>query len=332
MAASSGQYEIVRKIGLGILGEVLLARPSGVEDPDRQVVIKSINPDLFSGAQIDPDQLDTINVMNAHLVHPGIVPMTAFNHSRGAYYLAMKYVRGDNVQGIWHQARSTGRPLPIGASLRIVADAAAALDYAHKVTRNGKPLQIVHGNVTPRNVFVTFDGDVKVTDFGFAALKDACGRTSLGTTRGKYAYLSPEQLRSLPIDFRSDIFSLGTLLHEMLTGSPLFQQENEYQTVRAIYDCKVAPPSAKNPAVPKDLDALVLRALAADPAARYPDAAAFANTLRGFWASQPAIAAETDLARLMTALYGPDGRPNGGFASINPARGTSVPVPPKRAR
>jgi hypothetical protein len=188
---------------------------------------------------------------------------------------------------------------------RILIEACAGLDYAHKRTdpTSGRPLGIVHRDVSPQNILVTFEGGVKVVDFGIAKAADQATITRSGVLKGKYSYMSPEQSNGLRVDCRSDIFALGVVLYELLTGARLFKRANDIQTLTAVSECRVLPPSHVTTRVPADLDAIVLKALAKDPAERYQEAAQLQAALEGWLSANRLPGSAAHLAAYMKELY-----------------------------
>lgn len=267
MLTHLGRYEIVSELGQGAMGVVYKAT-----DPliDRIVAIKTISLNL---AQEEREEYEARFYQEAkaagRLSHPNIVTIYDVGRSGDIAYIAMEFLQGRELRDILND----GRLLPIDQALDIVAQVATGLAYAHEH-------DIVHRDVKPSNVMVGPDGHVKITDFGIARMASAGVRTQTGMVLGSPKYMSPEQVTGKAIDRRSDVFSLGVMLYEVLTGQPPFMGENVnaimYQTLNAI----PAPPSTLNPAVPDMLNFIVAKALAKDVDVRYQDARELANDLR----------------------------------------------------
>ncbi|HZI06373.1 MAG TPA: serine/threonine-protein kinase, partial [Archangium sp.] len=302
MAVPFGKYQLLRKIASGGMGQVFLAleRGAGLE---RLVVLKLILPHLSE----DEDCL-TMFLEEARLVsrlgHPILITILELTEIDGRHCLAMEYVQGDDVRRLEKYARTQGKPLPVGLVLRIIAEAAAGLHYAH-LARNplGQPLQLVHRDVSPQNILVGFDGGVKVIDFGVAKAAGSASHTATGVLKGKYPYMSPEQANGQPVDGRSDLFALGVVLWEMLTGRRLFKGESDLMTLRLVRDCQVPVPSQLNPKLPPGVDELVLKALAPTPEGRFPDCGAFRLAIEDYILQYRLPASNAHLAAYLRDLY-----------------------------
>ncbi|MFZ5469618.1 MAG: serine/threonine protein kinase [Myxococcota bacterium] len=303
MALEFGRYQLLRKIASGGMGQIYLARAAGERGFEKLLVIKRILPHLVEDEEFFHMFFDEARV-SARLNHPNVVQIFDLGEVNGSYYLAMEYVPGDDLRRVQKQARHTKRPIPLGAICRIVADAAAGLDYAHKAKdAQGQPLNIVHRDVSPQNVLVGFDGGVKLIDFGVAKAMGRSQKTATGVLKGKYAYMSPEQADGLAIDHRSDIFALGVVFWESLTHKRLFKDENDVATMRRVRECQVPLPSEVNPELPKELDPLVLGALHKDAAQRYPDAMALRLEIEDFVVRQRLPASSAHLVAYLSELY-----------------------------
>src|SRR5690606_31580736 len=206
----------------------------------------------------------------ATLHHPNIVQVYDIGQEHGAFFFTMEYVQGQDLRTLVRAARKAQRAIPIEHILHIVMGVAAGLHHAHeKVGPDGRPLGIVHRDVSPSNVLVTYGGDVKIVDFGIAKAASAQVATIAGTLKGKIPYMSPEQCRGEPVDRRSDIFSIGTLLWELTTGRRLFHGDNEFAVLNRVARGEVPPPSSVRPDYPPALQAIVMKALCATPRGRY---------------------------------------------------------------
>ncbi|MBN1206690.1 MAG: serine/threonine protein kinase [Myxococcaceae bacterium] len=301
MAVPFGKYELLRKIATGGMGQVFLARErSAVE---RLVVLKLILPHLAEDEEFLTMFLEEARLV-ARLQHPNLVTILDLLEVEGRHCLAMEYVQGDDVRRLDKQARLKGRLLPPGLVLRIISEAAAGLDYAHKARdAQGQPLRLVHRDVSPQNILVGFDGAVKIIDFGVAKAAGSSQNTATGVLKGKYPYMSPEQASGQPIDGRSDQFALGVVMWELLTGKRLFKSESDMMTLRLVKDCQVPPPSQLNPKLPPGLDELVLRALAPTPDKRYPDCGAFRLALENYILQIRLAASTAHLSAYLRELY-----------------------------
>ncbi len=270
MAVAFGRYELLRKIASGGMGQVYLARTSSSQGFEKLVVIKRILPHLVEDEEFLTMFLDEAR-LSARLNHPNLVQIFELGEANHSHYLAMEYVPGEDLRRLETAARKRRQLLPVGLVCRIIADAAAGLDYAHKVKdAQGKPLGLVHRDVSPQNILVGFDGGVKLIDFGVAKAAGRVQHTATGILKGKYPYMSPEQVEGRSIDLRSDLFALGIVFWEALTSQRLFKSESDLQTMRMISDCQIAAPRQLRPELPAALDALVMKAARARPRGALP--------------------------------------------------------------
>lgn len=282
MGARLGNYEILRKLGAGGMAEVLLAKHLGIGGFERLVCLKRILPQLSVQEDFVRMFLDEARIA-AQFTHPNIVQIYEINEADGAYYIAMEYVRGEDVRRIYNQEVKHRKPIPLAIAAQIIMGAAAGLDYAHRQTdMQGRPLGIVHRDVSPQNILVSYDGHVKLLDFGVAKAAGKMGHTRSGVLKGKYSYMSPEQASGEAIDGRSDIFALGTTLYEITTGVRLFKRENELETLHAVIACQVKLPSNVIPGYDPALENIVMRALHHDPNQRFQTAGEMERALDGY--------------------------------------------------
>ena len=303
MALHFGRYQLLRKIASGGMGEVLLARIAGQQGFEKLLVIKRILPHLVEEEEFFTMFFDEARIA-ARLNHPNIVQIFDMGEVSGAHYLAMEYVAGDDLRRLQRHAVRTGVAIPLGVTCRIIADAAAALDHAHKARdAAGQPLGLVHRDVSPQNVLVGFDGAVKLIDFGVAKATGKIQQTAAGVIKGKLSYMSPEQASGAEIDHRSDVFSLGILFWETVTGTRLFKADNEPLTLQRVRECKVPPPSTINPKLPPELDELVLSVLKKHPEERKYDAMTLRMAIEDFTISQRLPASSAHLVAFLQTLY-----------------------------
>jgi serine/threonine protein kinase len=301
MAVAFGKYELLRKIASGGMGQVFLARERGAVE--RLVVLKLILPHLAEDEEFLTMFLEEARLV-ARLQHPNLVTILDLLEVEGRHCLAMEYVQGDDVRRLDKHSRLKGKLLPTGLVLRVISEAAAGLDYAHKARdAQGQPLRLVHRDVSPQNILVGFDGGVKIIDFGVAKAAGSSQQTATGVLKGKYPYMSPEQAAGQSIDGRSDQFALGVVMWELLTGKRLFKGESDMMTLRLVKDCQVPPPSQLNPKLPPGLDDVVLRALAPTPDKRYPDCGAFRLALEDYVIQLRMPASNAHLSAFLRELY-----------------------------
>jgi serine/threonine protein kinase len=262
--------------------------------------------------------------LSARLNHPNIVHIFELGAVEGEYFISMEYIRGrdlsETMRAIW---KTLGPPRPEMVAY-IGREACRGLAYAHNLTDDaGRPLGMIHRDISPSNVMLSYEGAVKLLDFGIAkALGDTAEATKSGTMKGKYAYMAPEQTDGDNIDHRSDIFACGIVLHEVLTGRRLFKGQNDVQTIERVRRCEVPPPSLQNPAVPPALDAAVLRALARNPNDRWQSAAEMADALDDV--VHDARFQPTHLAHLLYDLFPEGGGPRPASAQSTFPHGVTV--------
>jgi serine/threonine protein kinase len=269
-----GSYTLLRLLAEGGMAEVWLARKAGPLGVSKLVVVKRIlshqarNRD-FVDAFIDEARL------TVRLQHPNIVQVLEVGEEQGRPFLALELVDGLDLDRLWHELARRGRPLPIGVAAHIAAGLLRALDYAHALSDEaGQPLHVVHRDISPPNILLGRHGEVKLADFGIARARGRLAKTAFGLVKGKAAYMSPEQAAGLPLDGRSDLFAVGVILWESLTGARLFDAGDDFATMRRAREAQVAAPSTKRSEIDPALDAIVLRLLAKNPADRYPRAKA----------------------------------------------------------
>src|SRR5262245_49083265 len=310
-----GRYELIRRLAVGGMAEIYLARVPGVgmEGFEKLVVLKRILPQHALDPELLRMFLDEAR-LTATFTHPHLTAVHDVGTSGDAPFFTMEYVHGVNLRQLMRTgadapsttpatsiagkapsatARAPGsgggsgrelHALPLEHAIGIVAAASSGLHYAHeKLGPGGEPLNIVHRDVSPSNVLISYDGTVKVSDFGIAKWAFQRTQTQEGALKGKFAYMSPEQCRGKPLDARSDVFALGTILYELTTGSAPFAAETDFEILSRIVSGAPEPPRAPGTAAyPPALAAIVMRALAPDPAARTPTAQALQVELESY--------------------------------------------------
>jgi hypothetical protein len=264
-----GKYLLLERIAVGGMAEVYAAKSFGVEGFERILAIKKILPTMGEDPEFVSMFVDEARIA-VQLSHANIVQVLELGKHDDSLYIAMEYVSGRDVRQLAQQYRRRGLPMPVPQACAIVARACEALDHAHrKCDASGKPLGIVHRDVSPQNVLVSFAGDVKLIDFGIAKAETRMQRTQSGALKGKFSYMSPEQVQGQTIDRRSDVFSAGVLLWELLCGRKLFTGENDLALLEKVRRAEVPPPRGLNAEVPEGLEGVVLKALAGDRERRY---------------------------------------------------------------
>ncbi len=274
-----GQYVLLEKIATGGMAEVWKARMRGVEGFQKIVAIKKILPHLSDNREFIDMFIDEAKFA-AQLNHNNIIHIYDLGKIQSSYYIAMEYIDGFDLKTILKSAQERDVPLSIELSLFIATKIASALDYAHrKRDFENRDMGLVHRDVSPQNVLISQEGDIKLCDFGIAKAASKASHTQAGALKGKLQYMSPEQAWGKGIDRRSDIFALGTVLFEMLTNRKLFTGENEISILEQVRDPKIDPPSKFNEDVTPEVDRIVLKALAKEPADRFDTAAEMARDL-----------------------------------------------------
>ncbi|HEY2902265.1 MAG TPA: serine/threonine-protein kinase [Polyangia bacterium] len=278
-----GRYQLLERIGKGGMAEIFRAITGGIEGFSRLFVIKRIRPEKSQSREFIRMFCEEARLC-AMLHHPNIVQVYDFGQIDGSYFLAMEYLHGKDLSTVMRALRAARGAVPPAVAAFVAQQAALGLHHAHAlVDGSGQPVHIVHRDVTPSNIMLLRTGAVKILDFGIA--KDVRQgeseviETDAGQVKGKLAYLAPEQVRNVPLDGRADVFSLGVVLWEMLTGQRLFTSESEFQTMRNVLILPIPAPSTVRPEIPVALDAIVGRALERDRDKRYPTAAAMAAEL-----------------------------------------------------
>ncbi|MCA3013693.1 MAG: protein kinase [Myxococcaceae bacterium] len=263
-----GRYTLVKRLGAGGMGEVFLARGESGE----VVTIKRILPHLTENPRFLRLFLDETRIAS-RLVHPNIARIVEFGEVRGAWFVAMEYVQGHDLRELLKRAREAEHPVPPQVVAHVAHQVAAALDFAHRATdAQGRHLQIVHRDVTPHNVLVTGEGVVKLVDFGVAKAANKAVHTAAGMLKGKFPYMAPEQAGGRHVDGRTDVFALGIVMWEALTGAYLFRGKTDAQSVRAVRACEVPLVRERRPDCPVALERVVMKALRKAPEARHQTA------------------------------------------------------------
>jgi serine/threonine protein kinase len=295
---SIGEFDLLYRIAFGGMAELFAARRRGSSEV---VALKRILPEL-AGDRVFVDMfLDEARIA-ATLDHPNIVKVAETGSADGQHFMVMEHLVGRDLGAVSRALRDRGEKMPEAAAIRIVADAARGLDHAHEMRdAGGEPLKIIHRDVSPRNVFLTAGGVVKILDFGIAKARDRLSITRTGTVKGKFPFMSPEAIRDEELDRRTDVFSLGVLLWELTTGHRLFTGATDYEILRRVLNRPIPRPSEAVPGYRPELEAVVMRALAKQRERRYSTAAELANDLEAVARPEAAAVAEL-VARLFPGI------------------------------
>jgi serine/threonine-protein kinase len=299
-----GRYQILKELATGGIADVFLARATGLEGFTRHVVLKSIRRELAAEPRFVTAFLDEARIA-ASLHHHNIVQVYDIGEQNGAYFFAMEYVHSEDVRTLLNRVRERNEVVPLDQAISIMTATAAGLHYAHEaVSPQGVKLDVVHRDVAPSNILVGYDGSVKLVDFGLAKAALRSTTTAAGTVRGKASYMSPEQCRGEKIDRRADIFGLGIVMYELITAQRLFKGTTDFDTMQAVVEGDIPPPSSVRRDVPPALDAIILRALAKDPNARYQTAEAFRAAVETFGVEHQLRTSNKALADYVVKLFG----------------------------
>jgi len=275
---STDPYVLVAKLGEGGMAEVFKAVKQGPEGWQKPIALKRILPHLADKPAFI-QMLSAEARLHAHLDHPNLVQIIDFFEHGHTYIIAMEYVAGHNLRKIAHVSQKRGLPMPWQGTLHIIAEMLKGLDYAHKRKGPDGPLQIVHRDISPQNILVSFEGIVKLSDFGIAWANIEREQTESGVLKGKHRYLSPEQLESKPVDFHADLFSSGVVLYELLCNMHPFDTGNDFETMRRIVSCQHRPSHELLKEIPDSIHHTIEVALHKIPQERFKDAASFREAL-----------------------------------------------------
>jgi len=297
-----GKYQLVRHLATGGMAEVILARIEGIEGFERHVVIKKIRDERAREARFVQMFLDEARLA-ASLHHNNIVHVHDIGQEDGEYFFTMEYVHGEDLRRVLAHMAQNDRRVPLAHCVTIALATAAALHHAHEHRTPDRSFAgIVHRDVSPANILVAYDGNVKVVDFGIAKIAQRTEET--GLMKGKVAYMSPEQCLGHDVDRRSDVFCLGIVLYELVTVRRLFKGANDFLTMSAIMHGHIPRPSEIRPDIPAELEAIILKALQSRPEDRYQTADEMRAALEQFAVNARISASTTALADFMRAEFG----------------------------
>ncbi|WP_224242848.1 protein kinase domain-containing protein [Hyalangium gracile] len=298
-----GKYILIRKLAEGGMAEIYLAKQIGAEGFERDVVIKCMLDHITQYREFVSMFLDEARLA-ARLHHPNIVQITDLGVADDRYFICMEYLAGEDLDAVIAASHYKGQAVPIPIAARIMLSTLEGLEFAHKYEEEGQPTGLVHRDISPSNIFVTYQGTVKVLDFGIAKASSRMTQTQPGLLKGKWGYMSPEQARGEPIDARSDLFSLGVTFHELLTARRVFERDTEIGVLLALMDQPIPPPSAHRPEIPPELDRIVMRALERRRDDRYASASEMRAELEEVLRGTSSIPGMSQLAQYMQGLFG----------------------------
>jgi eukaryotic-like serine/threonine-protein kinase len=298
-----GRYQVVDKIGVGSMASVYLALMHGPGGFQKWAAIKLLHPHLAEDDQFVDMFLDEGRIA-AGIQHENVAQVFDMGRDGATYWIAMEYLHGEPLREV--MLRADERRLRISPELAatICADAAEGLHAAHELRgKNGQLLGLIHRDVTPHNLFLTYDGHTKLIDFGIAKAADRLASTQPGTLKGRLAYMSPEQVRGAEVDRTTDIFTLGIVLWELTTNQRLFHMDTHFDTLEKVRVCEVPPPSSIVAGYPLGLESIVMRALAKRRQDRFQTALELSDTLRRFVVQRAASAGPKAVAQFVYQLF-----------------------------
>ncbi|HEY1099500.1 MAG TPA: protein kinase [Myxococcota bacterium] len=294
-----GRYLLLDKVAAGGMAEVWRGKVTGEASFQKIHAIKKILPHVAEDEDFITMFTDEA-LITASLQHANIGQVYEFSKIGDVYFIAMEYISGRDLKSVWSWSKARGQIMPIELSAFIVSKMADGLDYAHSRKDNqGRPSGVVHRDISPQNVLLSWEGDVKVIDFGIAKATEKSGKTRPGTLKGKFAYMAPEQIRGLPLDGRSDIFALGVVLYEMVTGQRGFQAESEFSLLEMVRNVEIRPPSLLNQTLPAELERIIFKAIAKDRDQRYQTGADLSEDLQRFLLTRGKPPQARDLAAFL---------------------------------
>lgn len=278
-----GKFVLLERLAAGGMAEVYLAKSTGAGGISKFIAIKRILPQYSE----HPEFIDMFKEeakIAVNLNHGNVVSIFEFGIEKQQFFLVMEYVEGQNLRQVLNHLKKENKNFSIDQIVYIIKEVAAGLDHAHRCLdgTTGKPLNITHRDMSPQNIMLSFEGEVKIVDFGIAKAESQMEQTRAGTIKGKFGYMSPEQADGQTVDPRTDIFSLGIVLWELLANDRLFSSNNEAATLKKIRECQIPSLRKLNPAVPPELERICTKALAKDRAVRYQNSSAFHRDLNRF--------------------------------------------------
>lgn len=284
---SFGKYILLEKLAAGGMAEVYLAKTTGASGVSKFLAVKRILPQFSDNPEFVEMFKEEAKIA-VNLNHSNVVSIFDFGIEKRQFFLVMEYVEGQNLRQVINHLKKENKYFSIDQIVYMIKEVAAGLDHAHRCIdgTTGRPLNITHRDMSPQNIMVSFEGEVKVVDFGIAKAETQLEQTRAGTIKGKFGYMSPEQADGQQVDLRTDVFSLGIVLWELLANDRLFTANSEAATLKKIRECQIPPVRKLNPAVPPELERICNKALAKDKSLRYQTAAAFHKDLNRFLNTQ----------------------------------------------
>ncbi len=303
MGERFGKFEIITKIATGGMAEIFLARQVGIEGFQKLIVLKRILPHLSTDKEFVNMFLDEAR-MAAQLNHPNIVQIYDLGVINDSYFIAMEFVDGVDLSSILKTGREKKSFLRLGWILKIISQVCEGLYYAHTLKdSSGQSLGLIHRDITPENILLSYNGNIKITDFGIARARGRSTSTTSGTLKGKFPYMSYEMVKGMEIDARSDIFSLGIVMWEMLTYRRLFKRDTEVASINAILNEEIPSPKKYFKNLPDEVEAIVMKALERDRTKRFQTAREMGNAIEDFIIKRRVVVRISDLSDYIKALF-----------------------------
>ena len=298
-----GKYYLLERINVGGMAEVFKAKAFGVEGFERLLAVKRILPNIAEDEEFITMFIDEAKIA-VQLNHANIAQIFDLGKVDDSYFIALEFIHGKDLRGIFDRCRASGENMPIAQACFVIMKVCEGLDYAHnKRDAAGREIGLVHRDVSPQNVLISYEGEVKVIDFGIAKAAGKASKTQAGILKGKFGYMSPEQVRGLPLTRGSDIFSVGIVLYELLTGERLFIGESDFSTLEKVRNVEILPPSTYNRKIPEELERIVLNTLSKDPEDRYQHAIDLHDELQAFMYTAGEFYSRKDLAAWMKRTW-----------------------------
>ena len=332
-----GPYQLLERVSVGGMAEVYKAKEYGVEGFERTVAVKRILPHVAEDEEFIAMFKDEAKIA-VQLSHGNIAQIYNLGNHEDSFYIALEYVAGRDLRTIFQREQQQRQHMPVAQACYIIMKVCEGLDYAHnKKDKYGRELNIVHRDVSPPNILVSYEGEVKLIDFGVAKAAGRASKTQAGILKGKFGYMSPEQVRGMPLDRRSDVFSVGVVLWEILTAQRLFQGETDFATLEKVRAVEVPRPSEVNTEIPQALEDIAFKALAREPEERYQSAIELHDELQAFMFAQGLFYSRKDLATWMRTQYAKEielekESNKAGVQPPPPPKGKKPPPPPAGAK
>ncbi len=323
-----GKYYLLERVNVGGMAEVFKAKAFGVEGFERLLAVKRILPNIAEDEEFITMFIDEAKIA-VQLNHANIAQIFDLGKVDDSYFIALEYIHGKDLRAIFDRCRASGENMPIAQACFIIMKVCEGLDYAHnKRDASGRELGLVHRDVSPQNVLLSYEGEVKLIDFGIAKAAGKASKTQAGILKGKFGYMSPEQVRGLPLTRVSDIFSVGIVLYELLTGERLFIGESDFSTLEKVRNVEILPPSTYNRKIPEELERIVLKTLAKDPEDRYQHAIDLHDELQAFMYTAGEFYSRKDLAAWMKRTFSREIAEES--KKLDEYRNLQPPAPPSR--